>query len=125
GGALFPGGDDILFTAGLVRRALEETAHAADLDDDAVPDYVDAVRSLVREMAANGRGGILIFSTEDWPEVAETATYRVAVDSSVASLLRLARRLGRPKSKDGSPQTAEVASGGLLHNDFPKEAERV
>jgi len=124
-GAILTGGDDILFTAGLVRRALEETAHAADLDDDAVPDYVDAVRSLVREMAAHGRGGILIVSTEEWPEVAETATYRVAVDSSVASLLRLARRLGRPKTKDGSPQTAEVAFGGLLRNAFLTEAERL
>jgi Probable sensor domain DACNV len=124
-GAILTGGDDILFTAGLVRRALEKTAHAADLDDDAIPDYVDAVRSLVREMAAHGRGGILIVSTEEWPEVAETATYRVAVDSSVASLLRLARRLGRPKSKDGSPQTAEVAFGGLLRNAFLTEAERL
>jgi hypothetical protein len=124
-GAILTGGDDILFTAGLVRRALEEAAHAADLDDEAIPDYVDAVRSLVREMAAHGRGGILILSTEEWPEVAETATYRVAVDSSVASLLRLARRLGRAKSRDESPQTADVAFGGLLRNAFLTEAERL
>ena len=124
-GAILTGGDDILFTAGLVRRALEEAAHAADLDDDAIPDYVDAVRSLVREMAAHGRGGILIVSTEEWPEVAETATYRVAVDSSVASLLRLARRLGGAKSKGESPQTADVAFGGLLRNAFLTEAERL
>jgi hypothetical protein len=117
-GAILTGGDDLLFTAGLVRHALEETAHAADLDDDAVPDYVDAVRSLVREMAAHGRGGILIVSTEEWPEVAETATYRVAVDSSVASLLRLARRLGRTK-RDESPQATDVAFGGLLRNAVP------
>ena len=124
-GAILTGGDDILFTAGLVRRALEEAAHAADLDDDAIPDYVDAVRSLVREMAAHGRGGILIVSTEESPEVAETATYRVAVDSSVASLLRLARRLGGAKSKGESPQTADVAFGGLLRNAFLTEAERL
>lgn len=124
-GAILTGGDDILFTAGLVRRALEEAAHAADLDDDAIPDYVDAVRSLVREMAAHGRGGILIVSTEEWPEVAETATYRVAVDSSVASLLRLARRLGGAKSRGESPQTADVAFGGLLRNAFLTEAERL
>jgi len=123
-GAILTGGDDLLFTAGLVRHALEETAHAADLDDDAVPDYVDAVRSLVREMAAHGRGGILIVSTEEWPEVAETATYRVAVDSSVASLLRLARRLGRTK-RDESPQATDVAFGGLLRNAFLTEAERL
>ena len=107
-----------------MRRALEEAAHAADLDDDAIPDYVDAVRSLVREMAAHGRGGILIVSTEEWPEVAETATYRVAVDSSVASLLRLARRLGGARTKSESPQTADVAFGGLLRNAFLTEAER-
>jgi len=124
-GAILTGGDDMLFTAGLVRRALEEAAHAADLDDDAIPDYVDAVRSLVREMAAHGRGGILIVSTEEWPEVAETATYRVAVDSSVASLLRLARRLGGAKTKGESPQTADVAFGGLLRNAFLTEAERL
>jgi len=124
-GDILTSGDDMLFTAGLVRRALEETAHAADLDDDAVPDYVDAVRSLVREMAAHGRGGILIVSTEEWPEVAETAIYRVSVDSSVASLLRLARRLGRAKSGDGPPQTAEVPFGGLLRNAFLTEAERL
>jgi Probable sensor domain DACNV len=123
-GAILTGGDDLLFTAGLVRHALAETAHAADLDDDAVPDYVDAVRSLVREMAAHGRGGILIVSTEEWPEVAETATYRVAVDSSVASLLRLARRLGRTK-RDESPQATDVAFGGLLRNAFLTEAERL
>ena len=122
-GVILTGGDDMLFTAGLVRRALEHAARAADLDDDAIPDYVDAVRSLVREMAAHGRGGILIVSVEEWPEVAETAIYRVSVDSSVASLLRLARRLGRPKS--GPPQTTDAAFGGLLRNAFLTEAERL
>ena len=124
-GAILTGGDDMIFTAGLVRRALEHAARAADLDDDAIPDYVDAVRSLVREMAAHGRGGILIVSVEEWPEVAETAIYRVSVDSSVASLLRLARRLGRAKSRDESPQTADAAFGGLLRNAFLTEAERL
>ena len=126
-GAILTGGDDLLFTAGLVRHALEETAHAADLDDDAVPDYVDAVRSLVREMAAHGRGGILIVSTEERPDVAEAATYRMAGDSSVASLLRLARHLGRAKGGDRPPQaaTAQVAYGSLLRNAFLTEAERL
>ena len=64
-GTILTGGEDVVFAAGPVRRALEATAHAADLDDDTVPDYVDAVRSLVREMAAHGRGGILIVSTEE------------------------------------------------------------
>jgi CheY-like chemotaxis protein len=121
------GGEDVVFAAGPVRRALEDTAHAADLDDDAVPDYVDAVRAIVWEMAAHGRGGILIVSTEEWLDVAEAATYRMAGDSSVASLLRLARHLGRAKGGDRPPQaaTAQVAYGSLLRNAFLTEAERL
>jgi hypothetical protein len=126
-GAILTGGEDVVFAAGPVRRALEETAHSADLDDDAVPDYVDAVRALVREMAAHGRGGIMIVSTEEWPDAAEAATYRMAGDSSVASLLRLARHLGRAKGGDRPPQeaTAQVAFGSLLRNAFLTEAERL
>jgi hypothetical protein len=126
-GAILTAADDVVFTAGPVRRALEKTAHAADMDDDAVPDYVDAVRALAREMAAHGRGGILIVSAEEWPDVAKAATYRMAVDSSVASLLRLARHLGRAKGADLLPQTAtaDVAFGSLLRNAFLTEAERL
>jgi hypothetical protein len=126
-GAILTGGEDVVFTAGPVRRALEDAAHAADMDDDAVPEYVDAVRALVREMAAHGRGGILIVSPEEWPDVAKAATYRMAVDSSVASLLRLARHLGRAKGADLLPQTAtaDVAFGSLLRNAFLTEAERL
>jgi hypothetical protein len=126
-GAILTGGEDAVFAAGPVRRALEDTAHAADLDDDAVPDYVDAVRAIVWEMAAHGRGGILIVSTEERPDVAEAATYRMAGDSSVASLLRLARHLGRAKGGDRPPQsaTAQVAYGSLLRNRFLTEAERL
>jgi DisA bacterial checkpoint controller nucleotide-binding len=126
-GAILTGGEDVVFDAGPVRRALENSAHAADLDDDAVPDYVDAVRSLVWEMAAHGRGGILIVSDEEWPDVAEAATYRMTVDSSVGALLRLARHLGRAKGGDRPPQTgtAQVAFGSLLRNAFLTEAERL
>jgi Probable sensor domain DACNV len=125
-GAILTGGEDVVFAAGPVRRALEDAAHAADLDDDAVPDYVDAVRSLVWEMAAHGRGGILIVSDEEWPDVAEAATYRMAVDSSVASLLRLARHLGRAKGGDRRAKTGSaVEFGSLLRNAFLTEAERL
>jgi len=121
-------GEDVVFTAGPVRRALEASAHCASLDDDVVPDYVDAVRSLVREMAAHGRGGILVVSTEEGPEVAATAPYRMAGDSSVSSLLRLARRLSRVKRGDPSPRMTvgtDVAFGSLLRNAFLTEAERL
>ena len=126
-GAILTGGEDVVFAAGPVRRALEDAAYVADLDDDAVSDYVDAVRAVVREMAAHGRGGILIVSPEEWPDVAEAATYRMAGDSSIASLLRLARHLGRAKGGDRPAQTGtpQVAFGSLLRSAFMTEAERL
>jgi hypothetical protein len=99
-GVILTGGEDVVFSAGPVRQALEATARGAGLDDEALPDYLDAVRSLVREMAAHGRGGILIISPEQHPRVAEAGTYRMARDSSLASLLRLARRIGRKMQAD-------------------------
>lgn len=126
-GAILTGGEDAVFSAGPVRRALEATARAADLDDDAVPDYVDTVRALVREMSSHGRGGLLVISIDDYPPVAESAPYQMALDSSVASLLRLSRRLGRMRTnsppRDGS--VGDVAFGSLLRNAFLTEAERI
>ena len=119
---------------GPVRRALEATARAAGLDDEVVPDYVDAVRALVREMAAHGHRGILIVSFEEYPTAAEGATYRMALDSSLASLLRLARRLHRAKRSDRASRSRRpapagsevdtVAFGSLLRNAFLTETER-
>ena len=126
-GIVHTGGEDVVFFAGPVCRALEATARAAGLDDDVVPDYIDAVRALVREMAAHGRGGILIVSFEEHPQVAPAPTYRMALDSSLASLLSLARRIGRAKAGDARAASAAngVAFGSLLRNAFLMEAERV
>ena len=66
-GAILTRGEDVVFHSGPIRRALEATARAADLEDDGIPDYVDDVRSLVHEMSAHGRGGILIVSRESSP----------------------------------------------------------
>ncbi len=116
--------EDVAFAAGPVRRALETTARAAGLDEAVVADYVEAVRSLVREMASHGRGGILIVSASDEPEVAESAPYKMSLDSSVASLLRLARRLGNAHlDRPQSPGTGD-AFGSLLRSAFLVEAER-
>jgi len=92
-GTILTGGEELVFSAGPIRRALEATAAAAGLDGAAVSDYLEAVRSIVRELAAHGRGGILIVSHEEHPQVAESATYRMTLDSSLAVLLRLARRI--------------------------------
>lgn len=126
-GTILTGGEDAVFSAGPVRRALEATARAADLDEDALPDYVDTVRALVREMSSHGRGGLLVISIDDYPPAAESAPYQMALDSSVASLLRLSRRLGHTRTVNAPREggAADMAFGSLLRNAFLTEAERV
>jgi hypothetical protein len=141
-GAIFTEGDDVVLSIGPVRRALEATAGAAGLDGDIFYDYLDAVRSLVREMAAHGRGGILIISPDEHPKVAESATYRMMLDSSVASLLRMVQRINRKKGAETLPrprlrdpgrslsETAarggeHLAFGDLFRNALQTEVERV
>jgi hypothetical protein len=126
-GAVQTGGDGVWFAAGPIRRALENMARSVGLDDDVVADYVKAVRSLVGNMTAHGHGGILIVSRDESPEVASTATYRMLPDSSLAALLRLARRVGRAQPADrlvGVPVN-DVAFHIVLRNAFLSEAERV
>jgi len=120
-------GEHVGFYAGPVRHALEAMSHAAGLEDDAVADYVHAVRSLVGEMASHGRGGILILSHEEDPDVVTTAPYRMVHDSSLASLLKLARRLGRTDQGASRPRStpSDVTFGIILRNAFLTEAERV
>jgi DisA bacterial checkpoint controller nucleotide-binding len=126
-GTIMTGGEGAVFSDGPVRHALETTARAADLDDDAIPDYVDTVRALVREMSSHERGGLLVISIDDYPPVTESAPYQMAQDSSVGSLLRLSRRLGHPKSLNAPREgaAADMAFGSLLRNAFLTEAERI
>jgi hypothetical protein len=125
-GTILTGGEELVFSAGPIRRALETTAAAAGLDGDAVSDYLDAVRSIVREMAAHGRGGILIVSHEEHPQVAESATYKMTLDSSLVALLRLARRINRKQDVDPlSRPTGNPPFGHLLRNALLTEVERV
>jgi len=126
-GAVQAGGEGVWFAAGPLRHALEDMALEAGLDDEVVPDYVRAVRTLVGSMTAHGHGGILIVSHDNQPEVAATATYRMMPDSSLASLLRLARRVGRAQPAErlvGVPVN-DVAFHVVLRNAFLAEAERV
>ena len=126
-GAVLTGGNGVWFAAGPIRRALETMARSVGLDDDAVADYVRAIRTLVGNMTAHGHGGILIVSRDESPEVAATATYRMMPDSSLASLLRLARRIGRaqPSERLVGLQVNDVAFHIVLRNAFLSEAERV
>jgi hypothetical protein len=125
-GTILTGGEELVFAAGPIRRALEATAHAAGLDGDAVSDYLDAVRSIVREMAAHGRGGILIVSHEEQPKVAASATYKMALDSSLAALLRMVRLIKwKQGSEEASSGTGTPQFGHLLRNALLTEVERV
>jgi hypothetical protein len=126
-GTTLTAGEDVVFSAGPVRRRLEALARAAGLNEDVIPDYAKSVQSLVREMAAHGRGGILIVSGEHHPDVAKAAVYRMVVDSSLVSLLRLGRHLGRMRngSEFGRPTSDDAAFRSVLRSTFLTEAERV
>ena len=70
-GTIITGGEDAVFGSGQVRRALESTARTAGLDDDAVPDYVHAVRSLVlRDRGRTVTGSILVVNSGRVPAAA-------------------------------------------------------
>src|SRR5204862_2815296 len=49
-GTILTGGENVVFSAGPVRGAFESIARAAGFEDHILVDYVEAVRSLVREM---------------------------------------------------------------------------
>jgi hypothetical protein len=123
-GTILTGGEELVFSAGPIRRALETTAGAAGLEGDAVSNYLDAVRSIVREMSAHGRGGILIVSHEEQPQVGESATYKMALDSSLAALLRLVRRI-KWKQDLAAQEAGTPPFSDLLRNALLIEVERV
>jgi hypothetical protein len=125
-GAILTGGEHLVFSVGPVRRALEAAASAARLDPGDVPAYLDAVQSLVREMTAHGCGGIMIISPEEFPQIASTP-YRMALDSSASSLIRLAHRIERTSDAAASRRSAAAdgSFGQLLRGAFLTEVGRV
>jgi hypothetical protein len=92
-GAILTVSDDEVFAAGPVHHALRAIAQGAGVDDHVIPRYLDAVLFLVREIVAHGRGGILIVSPDEHPPGAESAPYRMVLDSSLGALLRMAWRV--------------------------------
>jgi hypothetical protein len=140
-GAILAVTDDPVFAAdSSIHRALTTIACNSGVEDHVVPHYLDAVAFLVREMIAHGRGGILIIGTDEEPAVTGAAPYAMVLDSSLASLLRLAWRIGsaspaltcttgarRPgdqRIREAAPP-AGAAFGQLLRSAFLTEAERV
>jgi hypothetical protein len=141
-GAILAVTDDPVFAAdSSIHRALTTIASNSGVEEHVVPHYLDAVAFLVREMIAHGRGGILIIDTEEEPAVTGAAPYAMVLDSSLASLLRLAWRIGsgspalpvtagarRPgdqRIREVSAPPAGAAFGQLLRSAFLTEAERV
>jgi signal transduction histidine kinase len=124
-GTVMTGGRARVFATGPIRRALEATATAAKVDRTAMDDYVDAVSSLVREMSSHGRGGIIILSHHERPEVPPSAAYRMSSDGSLVSLLRLAHRVGNAATGEEPPRAQSAAFATVLRNAFRTEAERV
>src|SRR5581483_5193594 len=100
--------DDAVFSAGPVSNALRAIARSAGVDEEVVPRYVDAIGFLVREMVAHGHGGILIVSADERPAVAETAPYKMTLDSSLSALIRLAWRAGGAPTAE-SPAQSEAS----------------
>ena len=102
---------------------------------------MDAVRSIVREMSAHGRGGIVIISHEQEPQIAGSATYKMTLDSSLAPLFRLVGHIrARPdvdlkvrptaqKTHQSSEPATSAAGippfGRLLRDALLTEVERV
>ena len=130
--------DPVFANDSSIHRALAAIARNSGVEDHVVPHYLDAVSFLVREMIAHGRGGILIIGTEEQPAVTGSAPYAMVLDSSLASLLRLAwrigsgsgfttaaRRSGDDRTRESSTTPSGAAFGQLLRSAFLTEAERV
>jgi hypothetical protein len=132
-GYILESSDSLLLAGGAIRQGLEGIARTAEIEGEALPDYLELVRGLLQAMAAHGHGGILIISAEEKPELPEDAPYRLVPDSSLATLMRLSQLLGRsdsdghkrPASADavGAPSTIDMRQ--LVRNAFLVEIERV
>lgn len=119
-GLVLGGTDSLVLTAGAARRALEDAAARCGLAGPAMSAYLDATRSMVREMAAHGRGGILVVGVDERPDVPVAAPYRVVADPPLAGLLKISELLGRTTRRAADP-----THGSLLRAAFAGEIERI
>ena len=93
--------EDVLLSIGPVRRALEASALASGLSLLAVPAYLEVVRSLVGEMAAHGRGGILVFSVDAEPALPANSPYETELDGALTGIL--ARLYAHERERANAP----------------------
>ncbi len=121
-GAVLTGGEDVVFSAGPVRRMLESFARHEGLAGEAINDYLDMVRAIVREMAQHRRGGILVVGPSGELGLDELAGYKTMPDVSLASILRQLHPYS-PRQR-GPSFRAAVSLGEVLRGAFLSEAER-
>lgn len=121
-GGVLTGGEDVVLSAGPVRRQLERFAREEALHGEAISDYLDMIRAIVREMAAHGRGGILAVGPEEELELDALAGYKTAPDVSLSAILRQLHGYG-PRRRGGAFRVA-VSLGEVLRGAFLSEAER-
>lgn len=121
-GGILSGGEDVVFSAGPVRRALEGFARDEGLRGEAETDYLDMIRSIVREMASHNRGGILVVGPKEELELDQLAGYKTEPEVSLAAILRQLHGYG-PRQRGGGFRAA-VSLGEVLRGAFLSEGER-
>ncbi len=124
-GTILTGGKNDVVEPKPVRTSLEEAARSAGLDDETIPEYLKAVRALVSEMVAHGRGGILVIHSSELPELGESAPYRMVAGSSLASLLRLSKIISHSADHTESRTAEHLTFGQVLRSAFISESERM
>ncbi len=129
-GRIAAAAEDVILAPGRVRRALEACSRNAALGEDAVPDYLNTVRAVVREMAAHGRGGILVVSPDTQPRLPVGAAYDTQDDGTMGQLLQFldggvsGQRQSGPLAR-GARVGAAAQLRRFLRGAFSNEAERL
>lgn len=86
-GQIDRGVEDPTVIEGPVKRALERCADRARLGRASYRDYLATVREVVRQMSSHGRGGILVVSDAEDPQVPVRASYRTVRSPALGELL--------------------------------------
>jgi hypothetical protein len=121
-------GDDVILANGSVRRALEACAANAGFPAEVIADYLNTVRSVVHEMAAHGRGGILVVSPEAEPRLPVGASYDTQDDGTMGKLLAFLDGAGENRAKTSASSRGARGAAALrrfLRSAFVNEAERL
>jgi hypothetical protein len=120
--------EDVFVAAGAVRSALESCAKNAGFGAEAMPDYLNTVRALVHEMAAHGRGGILVVSPESRPRLPVGASYETQDDGTMGQLLQFLDGGSHTRTTPAAASRGVRGAAQLrrfLRSAFTNEAERL